>query len=149
MICCDFYNRLPSFYYPDGSRRTTNVYVCSMTGSKFFAAFFILPLFTVAQQKESWVDLPKEQWPVIALTNHVQYKNGDRYLAPSFTYAGTGFLIDTGKDTLAATAKHVLWIAKNKKSTGTQINGEANGTEEPGGQLLREAQEQRPVQRDG
>jgi hypothetical protein len=95
-----------------------------MTGSKFFAAFFLLPLFTVAQQKESWVDLPKEQWPVIALTNHVQYKNGDRYLAPSFTYAGTGFLINTGKDTLAATAKHVLWIAKNKKSTSTQINRE-------------------------
>lgn len=95
-----------------------------MTGSKLFVTFFLLPLFTVAQQKESWVNLPKEQWPLIALTNHVQYKNGDRYLDPSFAYAGTGFLINTGNDTLAATAKHVLWIAKNKKSSRTQINRE-------------------------
>jgi hypothetical protein len=95
-----------------------------MTGSKFLLSIFLLPLFSVAQQKESWVDLPKEQWPLIALTNHVQYKNGDRYLAPSFTYAGTGFLINTGNDTLAATAKHVLWIAKNKRSAKVQINRE-------------------------
>jgi tetratricopeptide (TPR) repeat protein len=96
-----------------------------MTSSiKIFASLFLLPFVSVAQQKEPWIDLPKEQWPVIALTNHVQYKNGDRYLAPSFTYAGTGFLINTGNDTLAATAKHVLWIAKNKKSTFVQINNE-------------------------
>lgn len=94
-----------------------------MTGNfNFFLLLF--PLVSIAQKKEPWISLSKGQWPLIALTNHVQYKNGDRYLAPSFTYAGTGFLIDMGNDTLAATAKHALWIAKNKKSKSVQINGE-------------------------
>ena len=96
-----------------------------MTSSiKFLAVVFLLPLAAIAQKKEPWVNLPKEQWPRMALTNHVQFKNGDRYIDPSFTYAATGFLIDTGNDTLAATAKHVLWVAKNKKSRAVQINSE-------------------------
>lgn len=94
-----------------------------MTGIIKFL-FCLLPFISIGQQKEPWVDLPKDKWPVIALTNHIQYKNGDRYVAPSFTYAGTGFLINTGNDTLAATAKHVLWIAKNKKSKFVQVNNE-------------------------
>ena len=79
-------------------------------------------LLGFAQQKESWVEKPISQWPKIALINQVQFKNGDRYIHSSFKYAGTGFLIDNGKDTLAATAKHVLWIAKNKQSKATEIN---------------------------
>jgi tetratricopeptide (TPR) repeat protein len=94
-----------------------------MTSSiKFFLSFILFPAFVVAQEKEPWVDLPRDQWPRIALTNHVLFKNGDRYLAPSFTYAGTGFLINTGNDTLAVTAKHILWVARNKKSASVQIN---------------------------
>ena len=85
---------------------------------------FILPLTCLSQKKEKWIDAPKEQWPQIALTNNVQFKNGDRYIDPSYTYAGTGFLIDNGKDTLAATAKHIIWIAKNKKSKTVHLNGE-------------------------
>ncbi len=84
----------------------------------------LLPVTALAQKGEKWIDNPREQWPSIAMTNQVLYKNGDRYLDPSLTYAGTGFLIDTGADTLAATAKHVLWIAKNKKSNLVQINEE-------------------------
>ena len=86
--------------------------------------FFLLPLIGLAQNREYWIDRPIGEWPQIALVNHVQYKNGDQYIDPSFTYAGTGFLIDTGKDTLAATAKHVLWIAKNTSSETVQINKE-------------------------
>lgn len=84
--------------------------------------FLLLPFFSHAQDREVWIDLPIDQWPQIALTNHVQFKNGDRYIDPSFQYAGTGFLIDTGKDTLAATAKHVLWIARNAASQKVEIN---------------------------
>lgn len=76
----------------------------------------------IAQVKESWINKPFAEWPKIALINEVWFKNGDRYIDPSFQYAGTGFLIDNGKDTLAATAKHILWIAKNKQSRGTEIN---------------------------
>lgn len=75
-----------------------------------------------AQVKESWINKPISEWPKIALINEVRFKNGDRYIDPSFKYAGTGFLIDNGKDTLAATAKHILWIAKNKQSKGIEIN---------------------------
>ena len=74
------------------------------------------------QLKESWVDRPIAAWPKIALINEVQFKNGDRYVDPSFKYAGTGFLIDNGEDTLAATAKHILWIAKNRQSKGVEVN---------------------------
>ncbi len=90
------------------------------------AAAILLPFlvsgFAYAQQKEPWVSLPKDQWPQIALTNNVQFKNGDRYIDPSFVYAGTGFLIDNETDTLAATAKHILWIAKNRKSKAVVLN---------------------------
>ena len=87
--------------------------------------FQILTCFSLAgfaQQKESWVDKPISDWPKIALINEVQFKNGDRYVHSSFKYAGTGFLIDNGKDTLAATSKHILWIAKNKQSKATEVN---------------------------
>ena len=87
-------------------------------------ALLLLPLTGLTQSKEKWIDAPKSAWPQIALINTVQFKNGDRYIDPSFTYAGTGFLIDNGHDTLAATAKHALWIAKNKKSKAVEINAE-------------------------
>jgi hypothetical protein len=65
---------------------------------------------------------PKDQWPQIAMINEVWYTNGDRYVHPSFEYAATGFLIDTGKDTLAATVKHVLWVAKTKTLKVVDVN---------------------------
>jgi hypothetical protein len=71
------------------------------------------------------MDRPSGQWPSIALVNEVLYKNGDSYEDPSLRkigYAGTGFLIDTGSDTIAATAKHILWIARNRKSNMVTIN---------------------------
>ena len=87
-----------------------------------FQVLMCFSLAAFARQKESWVDKPITEWPKIAMINQVQFKNGDRYVHSSFKYAGTGFLIDNGKDTLAATAKHILWIAKNKQSKGTEVN---------------------------
>ncbi len=69
----------------------------------YYLVLLMCPLFIVAQPQEEWVDLPVSKWPTIALTKHVQYQNGDTYIDPAFAYAGTGFLIDTGTDTLAAT----------------------------------------------
>ncbi|MBL0745672.1 S1 family peptidase [Chryseolinea lacunae] len=48
------------------------------------------------------------------MINEVWYRNGERYVHSSFEYVTTGFLIDTGTDTLAATVKHSLWVAKTK-----------------------------------
>lgn len=92
------------------------------TPNPLFYFLMFLSATGFAQVKESWINKPISEWPKIALINEVWFKNGDRYIDPSFKYAGTGFLIDNGKDTLAATAKHILWIAKNKQSKGTEIN---------------------------
>lgn len=82
----------------------------------------MLPFGCSPQPKENWMTAPKDQWPQIVLANHVQYKNGDRYIDPSFNYAGNGFLIDTGKDTLTVTVKHALWVARNKKTETVEVN---------------------------
>ena len=63
-------------------------------------------------------------WPQVAMINEVWYKNGERYIDPSFQYAGTAFLIDTGSDTLAATAKHILWVAKTKTMKSVDFQGD-------------------------
>ena len=80
------------------------------------------PLTLFSQIREPWVSKPVGEWPQIALTNNIQYKNGDRYIHPSFTYAGTGCLINNGTDTLAITAKHVLLIARNRNANAVTIN---------------------------
>ncbi len=85
-------------------------------------ALYLLPLISFGQVKESWLLKPKEQWPQIALVNDVTYKNGNKYEDPTITYAASGFLLDTGKDTLAITAKHVIWVARNKASDKVYIN---------------------------
>lgn len=85
--------------------------------------FLLLVLAACSQTRQNhWTQKPTNEWPSITLVNEVLYQNGDRYISPNFTYAGSGFLIDTGKDTLAVTAKHVLWIAANKQQTGVAIN---------------------------
>jgi Trypsin-like peptidase domain len=87
------------------------------------ACFVILPLLAAGQHR-SWTGQPQESWPTIALSNHVQFKNGDKYVHSSFLYAGSGFLIDYKSKKLAITAKHILWIARNKNSRSVSINNE-------------------------
>lgn len=89
---------------------------------KIIFFFCFLPFLGFCQVKETWVMKPKEQWPQIALVNDVTYKNGNKYEDPTITYAASGFLLDTGKDTLAITAKHVIWVARNKASDKVFIN---------------------------
>jgi tetratricopeptide (TPR) repeat protein len=84
----------------------------------------LCPFTLFSQVREPWILKPQNEWPQIALTNNIQYKNGDRYIHPSFAYAGTGFLINTGTDTLALTAKHILLIARNKKTNAVTINND-------------------------
>lgn len=84
----------------------------------------ICPLSVFSQVREPWILRPQSEWPQIAMTNNIRYKNGDTYIHPSFAYAGTGFLINTGTDTLAVTAKHILLVARNKKSNAVTINKE-------------------------
>ena len=93
----------------------------------FFFYFFIafIFVFTVGCTKQIDTKTIKNTPPDlsnIALINEVWYENNQQYIHPSFTYAGTGFLIDTKQGVLAATAKHVLMIANPKGMKGTSPN---------------------------
>jgi hypothetical protein len=58
--------------------------------------------------RTSWIDEPQEDWPQIAMVNEINYV--DQY----HPVAGCAFLLDTGADTLAVTAKHVLIYFKSE-----------------------------------
>ncbi len=57
-------------------------------------------MYQKKKNAETWAELPQQQWPAIALTSDFVI-DGKQYVAK-----GSGFLIDTGKDTLAVTCKH-------------------------------------------
>ena len=59
------------------------------------------------QSGTDWIDRPQDQWPRIAMVNEIEYV--DQY----YPVAGCAFLLDTGSDTVAATAKHVLIYFKS------------------------------------
>ena len=93
----------------------------------FFFYFFIVFIFVslVGCTKQLDTKAIKNTPPDlsnIALINEVWYENDQQYIHPSFTYAGTGFLIDTKQGVLAATAKHVLMIANPKGMKGVSPN---------------------------
>lgn len=63
----------------------------------------------VVQLKENWISLPSEEWPDISLVNDVQlYEKNKRY-----RNTGCAFLVDTGRDTLAVTAKHIYMVLQS------------------------------------
>lgn len=75
--------------------------------TKYFL-LLLLPSMAFSQVREPWVGNSKDQWPTISLVNDVLYKNGDRHQDPSVSYVGTGFLLNTGKDTLLDTPDSIL-----------------------------------------
>jgi len=64
-----------------------------------------------------WARLPREDWPPIALINQVTYTDKHHPVA------ACGFLVDTGDEVLAATAKHVLTYFKSKSMQSVSFNG--------------------------
>jgi len=62
-----------------------------------------------SQNKENWINKPQHKWPQISMINSIEYQ------AKSFPVAGCGFLLDTGKDTIAVTAKHILTYFKSEQ----------------------------------
>src|SRR5687768_9681411 len=87
-----------------------------------YLLLLVLPSIGSCQVKESWIEKSKDQWPSIALVNDVLYMDGARHQDTSLTYAGTGFLLKTGRDTLAVTVKHVLYAARNNKTDRVIVN---------------------------
>ncbi len=54
-----------------------------------------------------WMAKPQSEWPQITMINQIEYTDKNHPIA------GCGFLLDTGDEILAATAKHVLVYFKS------------------------------------
>ncbi|UCE18007.1 MAG: trypsin-like peptidase domain-containing protein [Gemmatimonadota bacterium] len=61
-----------------------------------------------SNENERWTEKPQNEWPQITMINQITYAD------TSYPIAGCSFLLDTGEDTLAATAKHILIYFKSK-----------------------------------
>ena len=62
-----------------------------------------------------WSEKPPEDWPQITMINEIEY------VEKHHPIAGCGFLLDTGSDTLAATAKHILTYFKSEAMDGVSF----------------------------
>lgn len=77
--------------------------------------FVLLGLFTLLVacknetpvEKEAWVGQPVSQWPNFALTNEISFQD------TTFTDLANAFLIQTGKDTLGVSCKHIFMVFEN------------------------------------
>lgn len=58
--------------------------------------------------KETWIEKPLSQWPSFALTNEISFKD------TTYSDFANSFLIDTGKDTLGISCKHLFMVFENQ-----------------------------------
>jgi hypothetical protein len=61
--------------------------------------FLLLSCTQEGANDHNWVSKPIKDWPDIVLSNDIMFKNGN------FKNLASGFLVDTGSDTLAITSK--------------------------------------------
>ena len=57
---------------------------------------------------EKWIEKPQSEWPQITMINQIEYTDKNHPVA------GCAFLLDTGDEILAATAKHILTYFKSE-----------------------------------
>ena len=77
-----------------------------------FLLSFSVSIFCNSNQTKghkNWFDKPQNEWPQITMVNHIEY------VEKTHPVAGCSFLLDTGDDTLAATAKHILTYFKSEQ----------------------------------
>ena len=63
------------------------------------------------------MDKPQSEWPQITMINQIEYTDKNHPIA------GCGFLLDTGDEILAATAKHVLIFFKSDSMKSVSFGG--------------------------
>jgi hypothetical protein len=89
----------------------------SILPSSVVAAILSLALFSaipaVGRVEKSdtygdWMKKPQTEWPQLTMVNQIDYTDKHHPIA------GCGFLLDTGDEVLAATAKHILTYFKSK-----------------------------------
>ena len=65
---------------------------------------------------EQWIEKPQSEWPLITMINQIEYTDKNHPVA------GCGFLLDTGDEILAATAKHILTYFKSETMKSVCFN---------------------------
>lgn len=63
-----------------------------------------------------WMQKPRSEWPQITMINRIDYTD------KNYPIAGCGFLLDTGDEILAATAKHILIFFKSDSMETVSFN---------------------------
>ncbi|MFH1701637.1 MAG: serine protease [Candidatus Zixiibacteriota bacterium] len=63
-----------------------------------------------------WMKKPQSEWPQITMINQIDYTDKNHPIA------GCGFLLDTGDEILAATAKHILIYFKSESMKAVDFN---------------------------
>jgi len=58
--------------------------------------------------KESWIDKPITEWPDFSLTNEVSF------IDTTYKNLANAFLVNTGKDTIGISCKHLFIVFENK-----------------------------------
>jgi len=76
-----------------------------------------VPEFTDPETVSDWMTEDPTGWPRIAMINQIEYTDAEH---PS---AACGFLLDTGDEILAATAKHVLIYFKSEAMDSVSFAG--------------------------
>ena len=64
-----------------------------------------------------WMEQPQSEWPQITMVSQIEYTDAEHPIA------GCGFLLDTGDEILAATAKHVLIFFKSPTMESVDFAG--------------------------
>jgi hypothetical protein len=71
------------------------------------ALSFVSSLASAQEQARRWFERASGEWPQITMVNQIDY------IGKKFPIAGCSFVLDTGRDTLLATAKHILTYFKS------------------------------------
>jgi len=95
-----------------GEKRSASRMIFLKTGLAAWLLCFSA-LFWQCQNKgstdyEQWIKKPQREWPQITMINQIGYTDKNHPVA------GCGFLLDTGDEILAATAKHILTYFKSE-----------------------------------
>ncbi len=70
-----------------------------------------------ASERLDWSQRPPQDWPQITMINEIEYVDQHHPVA------GCAFLLDTGTDTLAVTAKHILTYFKSQAMKSVSFEG--------------------------
>lgn len=71
-------------------------------------------------EKEPWIEKPVSEWPTFALTNDISFSD------TTFVGIANSFLVNTGKDTLAVSCKHIFIVFQTPELTTIDLGEEFN-----------------------